>query len=463
MRPVFALAALLAGCSSLEVSPAHGPSFGHYELAVTADLASLGEVRRVTVAGLAAYDVRVEADTVRFVVQGAPTPGPAEVRIEGTAGSLVEPEGFTYDPPVEGVPHEWAAFGASLTMGTISAGVDRDSQLHGVAAFVARQAGAYLGIPLLADGIFPQVTTADLNSDCSRKPGAGPTPETLALMADPESGTLDFRRGRVDPDLDPRNLAIGGSTVEMILNGAFGTSAILEHIVAEPDASEREMLEPVALSQIDRLERLDPDVALVSDLFANDLQQAVNDEEDLGPETIRPVEEIAPLLTEMMGRLGALNGQYFIANIPSLTFFPQVARLREKRLADGTDTEASFDAKVRAIDEKTAAYVSALEEAMAPYPNLHLVDFRAAVEPLRTVGTEIGGEHLTVASFGGLLSLDDLHFTRTGFALYANVFIARLNEVLKTNIPPVDVAAVLASDPLSPASFRAQGLDCTGR
>lgn len=460
---VFVLTAGLIACTNLEVSPSHGSSFGHFEVTVTGDLASVGEVQRLTVGGVRAYDLKVEGDTLRATLQGAPTPGPAEVRVEGTTGVLVEEEGFTYDPPVAGVPAKWAAFGASLTMGTISAGIDTDSQLHGVAAFVARQAGVYLGIPLLAPGIFPQITTADLDDDCVRRPGSGPTTEMFSLMRDPDTGVFDLRLGRIDPDIEVRNLAVGGATVAMVLTGATGAPAILEHLVAEPDASELELFEPVALSQIDRLEKLDPEVALIADLFANDLQQAVNDTEDLQLDTITPLETIAPLVNQMMKRLGALNGQYFIANIPSLTFFPQVARLRAKRLADGSDTADSFDARVKEIDDLTAAYVTALEDAMAPYPNLHLVDFRAVVDTLKVDGIEVAGQHLTVESFGGLLSLDDLHFTRTGFALYANIFIDRMNEVLKTQIPQVDVAGVLATDPLSPANFERQGLDCARR
>lgn len=464
MRPLVPvlLAGLLA-CTNLEISPSRGSSFGHFEVTVTGVLASVGEVQQLTVGGVRAYDLEVEGDTIRATLQGAPTPGPAEVRVEGSTGVLIESEGFTYEPPVAGVPVKWAAFGASLTMGMVSAGLTTDSQLHGVAAFVARQAGVYLGVPLLAPGIFRQVTVTDLDDDCVPRPGSGPSTEMFALMKDPDGGRIDLRRGRIDPELEVRNLAVGGSTVEMILEGATGAPAILEHLVAEPDVGEVEMFQPVSLSQIDRLELLDPDVAMIADLFANDLQQAVNDSEDLQIDTIPPVETIAPLVDAMMKRLGALNGQYFIANIPSLTFFPQVARLRAKRIADGTDTAESFDARVKEIDDLTAEYVTALEAAMAPYPNLHLVDFRAVVDRLKVEGVEIDGQHLTVESFGGLLSLDDLHFTHTGYALFANIFIDRMNEVLQTQIPRVDVARVLATDPLSPASFEKQGLACARR
>jgi hypothetical protein len=160
-----------------------------------------------------------------------------------------------------------------------------------------------------------------------------------------------------------------------------------------------------------------------------------------------------------MGRLGVLRGKFFIANMPSLTFIPNVAALRAKRLADGSDTEASFDAKVQQIDDITDAYNAALTAAMAPYPNLYVVDFKAYVESIRG-GVRVGGEWLTADSWGGLLSLDGLHLTDTGYALYAQTFIDRINEVLGSSIPAIDVESVHAQDALAPVRLRAAGYQC---
>jgi lysophospholipase L1-like esterase len=166
-----------------------------------------------------------------------------------------------------------------------------------------------------------------------------------------------------------------------------------------------------------------------------------------------------PELERMMARLGKLHGQYFIANLPRLTFLPKVKQLRAQRIAAGLDTPASFDAKVAMIDDMTAQYNQALADAMAPYPNLHVVDFQAYVDGVLD-GVTVGGERLTPERWGGLISLDDLHLTDTGYALYAQKFIDRINEVLGTQIGPVDVEAVHAQDPLTPARLRAGGYTC---
>jgi len=455
------LVAFVAGaCSGFQVEPSHGSMFGHFEIAIRGDFGSIGDVRAVSVSGIRAYGVQPADGLVRATVQGAPEPGPARVRVDGTAGSVELDDLFSWDNPVAGIPAKWAAFGASLTQGTISGGIDPDSQLHGVAGAVARAAGVYLGLPLFAPGVFPQMQPSDFEPDCTRKPGAGPGADAFLRMQDPETFQLDLRRGRVDASLQPRNLAVGGSTVDAILHGASGMPAIVEHLVAEPDVAEDRIFTPVSLSQIDRLERLAPDVGFIADLLANDLDKSVTREDDLHEELIPPVAELEPLLAQTMQRLGRLHGQYFVANLPSLTFIPQVADLRARRLAAGADTAGSFDAKAAAIDRRTDECNAALVRAMAPYPNLHLVDFRGQVEAVRTDGADVGGRRLSIVRMGGLLSLDDLHFTHTGYALFANLFVDAVNEVLHAQIPRVDVAAVFAADPLAPERLRAVGLTC---
>ena len=129
--------------------------------------------------------------------------------------------------------------------------------------------------------------------------------------------------------------------------------------------------------------------------------------------------------------------------MPSLTFVPHVRALRQRLVDAGKDTTA-FDAKSAQIDAITDDYNQALADAMAPYPNLHVVDFKQYVADVEG-GIVVGGERLTTDSWGGLLSLDDLHLTDTGYALYAQKFIDAINAVEHTEIPAIDVDAVHAA------------------
>jgi hypothetical protein len=92
---------------------------------------------------------------------------------------------------------------------------------------------------------------------------------------------------------------------------------------------------------------------------------------------------------------------------------------------------------------------------------MYVVDAAAAIEELAQTGLVVAGQSLRVAKFGGLLSFDGVHFTDTGYAMFANVFIEAVNQALGTAVPPVDLAAVIAGDAGSPAAIAAAGLDVT--
>lgn len=459
------VALALAACGDngdvpVTASPAHGDLFGHYDVTLTGESAELGDVSAVTVAGRPAYAIRAQADTLVVTVQGAPAPGPADIVVDGARGR--GRAGFEFDAPASGAPLRWVAFGASLTQGTQSLGVNIHSQLAGVSALVARAAGVDLAIPLFADGALPGLQLSDFTPDCvTTKTEDDFVTGLFALLTDPTTGQIDVSRGRVDPTLTARDLAIGGAKVSDIMTGATGGGAILEHIVEEPlTTAPGDFLDPVTVSQVDRLEALDPDVGFSTDLLANDIDGAVVASDDLHLDAITPLDQVTPLLAELAQRLGALHGDYFLANLPHLTFIPNVTALRDARIAAGTDTAQTFDAKVAQIDTITDQYDAALAQAIAPYANLHLVDFAGEVAAIRDTGIVAGGEACTVAHFGGLISLDDLHFTDTGYALYANVFVDAVNAQLGLSIPHVDIDAVHATDALAPSKLKAAGFTC---
>ena len=464
-RPAFALVlALVAGCYGdtgikLTVSPDHASMFGQTDVTITGDLASLGDVDYFAIAGVQVINARWTPSSVTVTVQGAPRPGRYDIVIRGNRGKTIQHNLFTYDPAVAGVPPTWMAFGASFTQGTESNGIDPHTQIYGVSGQIARAAGVFLGLPLFNPQVTPPLQPTDFYSDCTQIPGTGAGATTLTTVtSNSDTGYADLRLGRVDWTLKNRNVAVGGAKVDDILNGCNGVIALLAHIVNDPDIDYSDVLSQETTSMIDRVVALDPDIGFTTDLLGNDIDAAVVQPDDLAPELITPIEDVAPLLQTMMQRLGRLHGQYFIANMPSLTFVPHVVALRKQLVAEGKDTGA-FDAKAAAIDAVTEQYNQALSDAMAPYPNLHVVDFKQYVADVEG-GVTVGGEALTVAHFGGLISLDDLHLTDTGYALYAQKFIDAINAVEHTAIPPIDVEAVHAQDKLAPGKLRAAGYSC---
>jgi len=464
-RSAFALVlALVAGCYGdtgikLTVSPDHASMFGQTDVTITGDLASLGDVDYFAIAGVQVINARWTPSSVTVTVQGAPRPGRYDIVIRGNRGKTIQHNLFTYDPAVAGVPPTWMAFGASFTQGTESNGIDPHTQIYGVSGQIANAAGVFLGLPLFNPQVTPPLQPTDFYSDCTQIPGTGAGATTLTTVtSSPDTGYADLRLGRLDWTLKNRNVAVGGAKVNDILNGCNGVIALLAHIVNDPDIDYSDVLSQETTSMIDRVVALDPDIGFTTDLLGNDIDAAVVQPDDLAPELITPIENVAPLLQTMMQRLGRLHGQYFIANMPSLTFVPHVVALRQQLVAEGKDTSA-FDAKAAAIDAVTEQYNQALHDAMAPYPNLHVVDFKQYVADVKG-GVTVGGEALTVAHFGGLISLDDLHLTDTGYALYAQKFIDAINAVEHTAIPPIDVEAVHAQDKLAPGKLRAAGYRC---
>lgn len=52
-----------------------------------------------------------------------------------------------------------------------------------------------------------------------------------------------------------------------------------------------------------------------------------------------------------------------------------------------------------------------------------------------------------------------MHFTDTGYAMFANLFLETINEALGTEVPLIDLDPIAASDAGSPSAIAAAGLD----
>jgi hypothetical protein len=77
-----------------------------------------------------------------------------------------------------------------------------------------------------------------------------------------------------------------------------------------------------------------------------------------------------------------------------------------------------------------------------------LVDIHGLTAELQANGVVEGGQHLTPWFLGGLFSLDGVHPSNTGYALFANEFITTLNTTFAAGIPLVSVREIEKNDPL---------------
>ena len=145
--------------------------------------------------------------------------------------------------------------------------------------------------------------------------------------------------------------------------------------------------------------------------------------------------------------LGALSAEVFLGNLPDATLS---ASAKGK---EGPDLDT--------VSERVVQFNEMLDIGAAQYPNIHVIDLYGWVEALPDGQVQVGDTTLSTDEFGGLLSLDGVHLTDTGYGLIAEEFIVAINEVVGTDIPLPDLEQILATDDRRPEALMDGGLDGT--
>jgi lysophospholipase L1-like esterase len=182
----------------------------------------------------------------------------------------------------------------------------------------------------------------------------------------------------------------------------------------------------------------------------------INDK-DFSLEDITPIEIFLENIGKAVDRLAATGAQVFVATLPSPTHLPFFHAKRARLASEGLTENAPI--VFTAIEEGVVAGNARLLEQADLYANVHVVDLAGHVNEWAITGVDLGNATLEIRQYGGLVGLDGLHFTDTAYALIANMFIDRMEEVLKTEIPRIDLAAIWAQDRERPEALKAKGLD----
>lgn len=450
------------------LTPTSGSMSGYFEVAL--DLSQqaydASAVTGVDLAGRAGIYLTADGDTLRFMVQGSLDPGPADLVVYTPTGERTVPGAFTYDPPrVDGIRHV-VAIGASLSQGFQAGAPTAEGTLGSPPAWVARQLGAYLGMPLFVDGLFRDFTLDEVADPplCETPDVTGWVTGSVAqlvpkLTAASGNGVPLAAGGRVDPLLESSHLAISGSTVAETLYGpGGGGSLVLGHLVYDPDAA---IFDPIDGAPIERAEALAPDILLAIDVYGNDV--LLEDPPETMAEETALRQRLGADITDLVERMAASGAEVFVGDIPPTSVMPewQLSKALAIRDADpGTEdaVAAELDADVAIIDERTRIANETLYAAAARFDNVHLVPTAQAVLDVLERPLVVGETELTFEMFGGLIGLDGVHFTDTGSAYTANLIITAINETLDVDVPLVDLTAVLAADPESPAALVELGI-----
>jgi lysophospholipase L1-like esterase len=462
-RAAHILLVALAACSADlgEIDPRVGPASGYYAITLAEPDVGPRGVREVRVGDIAAYDIEVvDDDSFRVTVQGHPTPGEVDVVIAGAYGKtpfeVRVSKGFAYQPPADARFARMVALGASLTQGVQNGVPTHDGGRMSPAAQIARALGGYFPLPLLVRDFFPEMMPADIGP-----PPACAPPDVVAFVTKSAVEVLpkiagSFAGARIDPDIEVHNLAVGGSKIHDVVAGPAEDDFpgnFVAHLVFDPHGTG-----PVGTSQLALAEALSPTIVVMADVFYNDVAASLLAGAIIDPSLITPLADYAADLAILLDRLDATGAEVFVSNMPRPSILPLTKEKRAVMIAEGSSA-AEADAAIAATDDLAEQYNAILADEAAARPRVHVVDVASRIAELDQTGVEAGGQLLTVQKFGGLLSLDGVHFTDTGYAMFANAFVDTINSAFGTNVAPIDLDRVVATDRGSPAAIAAAGLD----
>ncbi len=424
------------------------------------------EILGLRIGDIPAVELRAEGRAaVSALVQGAPEAGPAEVVISTLDGDVSIGEAFTYLPARDPLFDRVVAIGASLTQGVQGGVPSYHGSLMSPAAQVARQLGGWFPLPLLEPGLFPRISAEQVGP-----PPACATPDVTGFVTasatdivpalwDDEAGTFGFYTVRLDPDRVPANLAVGGSDLADVVHGLppgdFGLNFVA-HLVYDPWGP---FGSDVAATQLDLLETLEPTLVLSTDLFGNDLIGALLEADTIEPGLLTDEASFVGDLDELLERIAATGAHAVLATLPRPSLLPATEAKRSAMIEDGLATEAEANAAIAEVDARAARFNALLLERAASRPGLSVVDLAAETERLEQTGLAAGRDVLTVDRFGGLLGLDGVHFTDTGYGMVANLFLDELEDLAGVALPRIDLGPIAEADPDSPSALDAAGID----
>ena len=374
-------------------------------------------------------------------------------------------------PPTAQAPNPLASvvfLGDSLTSGYQNGSLLDSQQVHGYANLVATQAGFPITLPLIAPPGLPAVLTLE---------GLGLPPQLGQ-----ESGVST---GRDNPTAQATDLAVPGYKVHDVIyttpSASPGTEpSLTQLILGEPPGNlKSELDEAIALAPSTVILWIGTNDALIS---------AGNGTTTL----LTALPDFTTDYTLLMSKLKGTNAHLIVANVPDVTKCVCLTPALEvtaavasdtgltqasagqqlgigsgdlvtlsglgdveaevsgykagKALTPLTDTDVLSAAEVVTVQAAVTGFNQAIAQQVAAVGGT-LVDISSFNNSLSAAGVTINGYNATLVYLGGLIGLDAVHPTNTGYALLANQFIAAINTSLGLKVAAVNVSQVAAADP----------------
>ena len=379
--------------------------------------------------------------------------------------------------------------GDSLSAGVENLSLLDTQQVHGYAKVIARQANVRLKLPLVPYPGAPNVLQLTSLNPLTVVPVGGKltVPRDKACKQATNVSVPGITLGQA-LTMTPAPVTEGGSPVQAWLNLVLG--------YPNPLASAECGTTGIPLTEVQQAVALQP-TAIIEWLGNNDaLVPALIGQLD----ALTPLSDFAKSYDTLLDTLKSTHAPIITATIPDVTKVPYftplstfaaqvgipVRTLASKlgigpndllrptaapvamAILKGTQPGPLKDCPAPpfslpvatlpcVLTARDAAYVRTTVEAYnviifaeSLFHGATVVDIHALVDELSENGYKADGKVLTTAFLGGVVSLDGIHPTNTGYAIIANRFIDVINRAWGTSISRADVDAIAARDPLVP-------------
>jgi lysophospholipase L1-like esterase len=363
------------------------------------------------------------------------------------------------------------AVGDSFVAGFQNGGLSINGQRNGFASLVARQIGAFLPLPTITQPGIPPVFTI------------APAPPFPRISATPGTPLTPLNGGNVFHF----DLAVPGATVHQVLADRpqpvdpvnRPNDVLRDFILGVPGISVPGTVP--AGSQIEQVEALHP-TFVIAWFGGNDVLGAVGAN---SVSLITPFAQFSSDYLAAMKRIQAAGAKVVTANVPDVTISPglvpaqaiaaqaglplsvigpvlgisagdyvylQVVPLVSQILTGQIPGPLPLSGILKAADAATIRAALQQEndfiKSTAASLGIPMADFYATINNIAANGIVVGGRKLGLGILGGIVGLDFIHPTNTGYAVLANELIKAINGGYGANYPLLDLNAVFASDPL---------------
>lgn len=331
-----------------------------------------------------------------------------------------------------------AAIGDSVSQGCQNVGVSVRSQPFGLPSLIAKQAGAELPLPWIAE------------------PGYPPHIDRPGVVLRARLDQPELMQGvRLEPTAHHRNFAVAGARLCDVTDLTTGNLQRLGRTQAVKRLTQL-VLNPLGdpalddLSQLDRAILEDPTLLfcwagandVIENLFYADL--AATPPVVFERRWRRMIQRLLSETTAVVVTIGLPD----IAVLPLLQVFKHKPRMLRRLVA----TLAAYNDIIRATADRHERLIYADLGPDMQQTAEHGVSTRDWDLPYRvTQGVltfkPLRGGFGRVES-GGLISYDSLHPTQLGYSLLANTVIRAMNQQLAIDLPQFELEQVARQDPL---------------